>query len=164
MSTMLETANTKKSFQFSLKQLAKKTASEVDRKMDCYFCYLNGSPWAPHNWLWWQCGLRVHRINGGSWEGASLDHIYGLPMQSDYCTSANLSISREVPSLCLRSYICLGPPKHTKVSGHGEFPLPSLLGYPKNITVEGWEVCLGVTLMGLELCGILWWNRFRAWK
>ena len=49
MSTMLETANTKKSFQFSLKQLAKKTASEVDRKMDCYLCYFSGSPWAPRN-------------------------------------------------------------------------------------------------------------------
>lgn len=67
--------------------------------MSCYLCYLNGSPWAPRNWLWRQCGLRVHRINGGSWRGASLNHIYGLPMESDYGTSANLSISRAGPSL-----------------------------------------------------------------
>lgn len=42
-----------------------------------------------------------------------------------------ISAFQELIHPCLRSYICVGPPKHTKWVSHGEFSLHGLMGVPK---------------------------------
>lgn len=118
----------RKSFHFFPQTASQEDCLWVDRKMSCYLCYLNGSPWAPRNWLWRQCGLRVHRINGGSWRGASLNHTYGLPMESDYGTSADLSISRAGPSLSEKLHLPWATQTHKSEQAWGVPSTQSLGG------------------------------------
>lgn len=144
------------------------TASQEDclsSRQEDWLCYLNGSPWAPRNWFWWQCGLRVHRIKWGLLRGLLA-----------WITSTGCLWSLTMAPLLIKAFqelfhpyvweatFALDHPNTQKWVGMGRSLYTVSWGYPKNITVESWEVCLSVTFMGLELCGILWWNKFRAWK
>lgn len=90
----------------------------------------------------------------GPLRGSSLDPSYGLTVASEDGTSANGNVSGAGPSLCLRSDICIGLPKHTEVRWAQGVPCTQSGGTPKNKAIEGWEVSCRVILMALEFCEI----------